>query len=173
MHMHAQWIYIKGSEMFKFSHVLLLHYEPLTGYWNKAIFIMHANPRYHPGRWDAMHRGLYCTTIKILKALQEERASCSSCKRFEDWFSFEKSKYDPQSWYILKIHEKLKNLIFERAMLSLKKLIYSIMSQSYYSAMNIRNRKDSQAWSKSTEKALRSLPLQSNSPQCLCTCFQK
>lgn len=129
--MHSEYK-LKLPKIFKFSHFLLLYYELLTN-WNETIFIMHANPQYcHHLSFACYTQRLSCNTIINIKKrkFKEECASCSNCKRCKEWFSFGKTKYNPPSWYSCKTHEELKNLIFDRAMLCLKKLIYNIMPKS-------------------------------------------
>ena len=91
----------------------------------------------------AIHRRLCCnTTIKNKKRqFEKEYVSCSNCKMCKEWFSFEKGQYNPQFWNVLKINKKLKNLIFDRERLFLKKLIYSIMPQRDYPTTKVQKYK--------------------------------
>lgn len=88
----------------------------------------------------AVHRRLCCsTTIKNKKDnLKRSVFPALTAKMCKEWFSFEKGQYNPQFWNALKINKKLKNLIFDRERLFLKKLIYSIMPQRDYPATKVQ-----------------------------------
>lgn len=104
----------------------------------------------------AIHRKLYCNTIKNKKGNSKRSMfPALTAKDVKSDFPLKKRKYDSQSWDILKTNDKLKNLIFDRAMLFLKKLIYSIMSQNDYTATKNTKIRNSGKVSRPEAKRLR------------------
>lgn len=139
--MHAQWIYIEASpniQIVPFSTLALWNVHQLLK--KPYLLCMHSCNIFTTYHLYAIHRRLCCnTTIKNKKDnLKRSVFPALTAKMCKEWFSLEKGQFNPQFWNALKINKKLKNLIFDRERLFLKKLIYSIMPQRDYPATKVQ-----------------------------------